>query len=207
MKKTVLVIAVTLFAVAMLATPLVTAVPLKEKNNDKFLPFHVDLVVSGAVFVAGEHNFIPSMDKVNKLTVDGPETFIKYDIKVGSTTYKQNVDFIYTGSFEYVFYDVTAWWIIPGVLDEYDWPAPDGYRARHFTVDYSLEFLPVSGIEGTIQMKAVSASRGWMTINSLSGTGDLQNVQIKAVVSGEGPAAIQGVYWGTHDGTVTGWPT
>jgi len=204
MKKTVTVIALALLAVAMLATPLVSAVPLKEKNNDKFESFHVDFLVSAVTFLQGEHNFIPSMDNVNILTIDGPEAFISYDITVGSKTYHMGEDFIYTGHFEYTFYDVTAWLTIPNVLPPYVWPSE--YRARHFVVDYMYEFLPASGIEGTIQLRAVANQRGIMYINSLAGTGDLGSVQIKAFVSSE-VQLPNSVYFATHDGTVIGWPT
>ena len=188
-------------ALFLLAIPLVSAAPLKEKKNDKFEDFHVDFVANVFTWLSGEHEFSPSMDKVNRLTIDGPETFISYDITVGGNTYHQGVDFIYTGHFEYVFYDVTAWLVIPNVIPPYVWPSES--RALHLTVDYEYEFLPASGIEGTIQLRAISNQRGWMTINSLAGTGDLQNVQIKATASGE---EVPPLYFATHDGWVTGWP-
>ena len=145
MNRAVLVIAVALLGAAILATPLVSAVPLKEKSNDKFESFHVDFLVNIVTFLQGEHNFIPSMDNVNILTIDGPEAFISYNITVGSKTYHMGEDFIYMGHFEYTFYDVTAWLTIPNVLPPYVWPSQ--YRARHFMVDYMYEFLPASGIE------------------------------------------------------------
>ena len=205
MKKAVLVIFVALMAVAMLAIPIVSAVPLKEKNNGKFQTFHVYFKVNAFTFIAGEHDYIPSKDNVNKLTVNGPESFIQYDLTVGSKTYKQGVDFIYTGHFEYIFYDVTAWLTIPGILPAYLWPADGGYRTNHLVVDYMYEFLPASGIDGTVQLRAIKNGSEGMAINSLAGTGDLQNVQIKAVVTSD-VAIGGGLYEATHDGTVVGWP-
>lgn len=201
MNRKILLIVIAL-AVVLLATPLVSAAPVYEKeNNTKFETFHVNFVANVMTWLSGEHEFIPSMDNVNRLTINGPESFISYDITVDDKTYYQGVDFTYTGHYEYVFFDVTAWLVIPGIIPPYVWPSES--RASQLIVDYEYDFLAASGIEGTIQMRAIANERGWMTINSLAGTGDLQNVQIKATGAGFEEAPL---YYATHDGWVTGWP-
>ena len=186
----------------LLLVPLASAVPLKEKTNDKFQTYHVDLVVDASTWVIfGDFQAHPSMEKSNYVTISGPETFMQYDLTIGSHVYHQVTDFIYTGHFEYVYYDVEAW----AYYGPYVWPADNSYRTNHLLVDYSLTFLLQSGIDGTINLRAVSVEGNYgMSITSLSGTGDLQNVQVKATSSN---VIVDGtIYSGTHNGWVTGWP-
>lgn len=201
MNKKVLVMAVALMAVAMLATPLVGAVPWTyPRNNDKFQTYGVTGTCKFSVWMNGEHEFIPSKDKVNMLIISGDETFITYDITVGSNIYHLGTDFAYTGHFEYIFYDVTAW--NPN-LPPYTWPSE--YRAEHMIVDYVFDFSAFSdGIEGTLRLRAES-NQGGLFINSLAGTGDLQNVQIKATILPATPLG-KGIYQIGHAGIVSGWP-
>ncbi len=71
----------------------------------------------------------------------------------------------------------------------------------HMKVDYMYDFSAVpGGIEGTLRMQAILTGDGSplaLSINSLAGTGDLQNVMIKAT-SHLGTPIV-------HDGIVSGW--
>jgi hypothetical protein len=72
-------------------------------------------------------------------------------------------------------------------------------------VDYIYDFSAVpGGIEGTLRMQSEITGDGSplvFSINSLSGTGDLQNVQIKATSMPQ-----SGTYNFAHNGIVIGWP-
>ena len=191
-------------ATLLLALPILTAVaqatPLTEKNNDKFQSFGVTATVNAFTWVSAEHQYIPSMDNVNKLVVNGDETFITYDITIGSNTYKLGEDFTYTGHVEFTYYDVTAWMPLP---PPYMWPSE--YRESHTIVDYMFDFSAIpGGIDGTLQMRAMDTPGDIEVINSLAGTGDLQNVQIKATISGS--THVGTIYTITHSGLVSGWP-
>ena len=77
LKKAVLVTAVDLIVAAMLATPLSTAVPLTyPKNSDKFEEFTVTGTFSLLSFILGEHEYIPSFEKVNKLIITFAENWL-----------------------------------------------------------------------------------------------------------------------------------
>ncbi len=202
MKKIILFLIIGLAAI-LLSSPLVVAVPLQEKNNEKFQTFHVDFKASVRTWIMGDLVCKPSFEQPNYVTKSGPESFLLYDITVGSKTYHQGIDFVYTGVFTYTFFDVAAWgtYVISGAT--YNWPLE--YRERHLVVDYSYDFLPASGIDGSIQLRAVAVGANYgMTINSLSSTGDLQNVQIKATLTSQVGTGL--IYTVTHDGYVHGWP-
>jgi hypothetical protein len=156
------------------------------------------------VWIHGEHQFIPSKDNVKKLIVSGTELGLppmSCDITVGTNTYQLGTDFTYTGNFNFVFYDVTEWFVVPQEVEEYEWPRE--FTAEHSTLEYTYEFLPASGIEGTIQMRTVITNSG-MTISSLAGTGDLRHVHIKATnIQDDTGFPIETFH---HLGIVSGWP-
>jgi len=187
----------------MLAAPLVSAAPAANpKNNEKFETFSVAASFNILTWFAGEKEYIPSMDKVNIYHLSWDETFRTYDISVGSKTYHLNTDFAYSGHVKYTWHDVTAWSTVGG-LPPYVWPSES--RSVMAIVDYMYDFSAVSGgLDGTIHMLAIMNSAGkW--INSLEGTGDFQNVQIKAVID-DSPPNSGLTYYLVHHGTVTGWP-
>lgn len=199
MNKKILVIAVALMAVAMLAIPLVNAVSWTLKNNDKFETFAVTGTFPFSEIALAEHQYIPSKDKVNLLIITYEETFSSMELQIDSNTYVMGTDFAYTGQTKYVFHDVTGWLVIPNLLPAYLWPKTGGYRSSMLTVDYTFDFSAFpGGIDGTLNMIAVNDH-----INSLSGTGDLQNIQIKGeVLPSTGFPAIT-IH---HQGIVSGWP-
>ncbi|HIJ08655.1 TPA: hypothetical protein HA274_04865, partial [Candidatus Bathyarchaeota archaeon] len=166
MKKTIMIIAVVLLAMAILATPLVSASPIKDRNNDKFQTFAVSASFNIVSWLTAPHEFIPSEDNVNKYEMNFDEKFITYDITVGSKTYHLGTDFTYAGHVKYTFYDVTAWEALPPPLM---WP--DEYRSVQVRVDYVFDFSAVDGgLDGTIHMLAIMNNAGKI-INSLDGTG------------------------------------
>ena len=60
------------------------------------------------------------------------------------------------------------------------------------------------GIDGTLQMGYV-VNKGAHNINTLAGTGDLRNVQIKATAWNVLDMDL-GVFTFFHEGIVSGWP-
>jgi hypothetical protein len=76
-------------------------------------------------------------------------------------------------------------------------------------VDYSYEFLPASGLTGTIYLHAVSVGGNYgMMISSLYGTGDFEGVQIRATggAISISPPVSPPIYSYGHSGWVYGWP-
>jgi len=196
-KRKVLVIAVALMAVAMLATPLVSAVPLKEKNNDKFQSYYDTGTYNAIAEIMGaEVTYIPSFDQVNKLVVEMDEVFVAYEITVGgSKTYSLGTNFAYEGHAKVTYFD-------PVFSDETKTVVIE-FRAASLKVDYMFDFSAFpEGLEGTLNMHAVFTRYGG--ISSLSGTGDLQNVQIQAA-NLEGSVELPFVTV-NHAGWVVGWP-
>ncbi len=200
LKIAVLVIAVALLGAAILAIPLVGAIPLKEKNNDKFQAFHVVATYNWILSVMGSDNeYVPSEEKVNKCIQTVDEEFMTYEITVGTHTYTLGDDFAYSGLF------VTTYW---DPVFGYPYPVssyPMSERASQSRVDYTYDFSAVlGGLDGVLQLRCV-ANNGGMVINSLVGTGDFQNVQIKAIATSVYDPARYTVYI-FHEGSVSGWP-
>ena len=194
MNRKFLVFAVALMVGAMLSTPLAMAMPWDEKNNEKFQTFETSFIPNlGNIMAAAENPlYIPSEDSPNKIIYSWvEEPMIAYTINVGSHTYNLGTDFEYTGV---------------AVLTQIGAPfTPNpalgnilmGSKEVKFRVDYMYDFSAIEGgLEGTIEMLAITAKEGIMHIRSLRGTGDLQNVQIQATSPG-GFA---------HIGVVSGWP-
>ncbi len=190
-------LSVLLITLALLVLPLAYASPVKEKNNDKFETFTLTATFPFSEIVYADHQYIPSKDNVNMLIISYEETFSSMQIQVDSKTYVMGTDFAYTGQAKYVFHDVTAWLVIPNVLPAYLWPTT--YHGNMLTAYYTYDFSAFpGGIEGTLNMIAVNGH-----VNSLSGTGDLQNVQIKGeILPSTGFPAIT-IH---HTGIVSGWP-
>lgn len=80
-----------------------------------------------------------------------------------------------------------------------------GSNLNNTRVDYMFDFSAIpGGIEGTLTMRA-EFNQGGRSINSLAGTGDLQNVQIKATASNSfNPATF--ILTISHEGIIHGWP-
>lgn len=197
-KAVVVILALTLLTILPMVA-LVQADALIEKNNDKFETFAVTGKFPFSEIALAEHQYVPSKENVNLLVITYEETFSSMEIDIGSDTYKMGTDFAYEGQAKYVFHDVTAWLVISGLLPAYLWPSTGGYRSNMLTVDYKFDFSAFQGgLEGTLNMMAVNGH-----INSLSGTGDLQNVQIKGEILPSTGFPIITIH---HEGIVSGWP-
>ncbi len=201
MKKTTIVIAVVSMVAAMLATPLAGAVPPVEKNNAKFQTYHVTATLSfTADFLQiAQREYIPSIDNIEKLVMTIPEHFITYAVTVDGHTYTLGADFAYSGVAVYTYNQ-----------PEFNNPRlglayPSGSAANHTIVNYSFDFSAYpGGLEGTLELRAEFNAGGRM-INSLAGTGDFQNVQVKAAATNSlNPVTL--ILTISHDGTVIGWP-
>ena len=201
MKKKIPVIVLAL-SVGLLVTPLVSAVPWTyPKNNEKFQEFEGIGTFSVLDILNGEHKYIPSFEKVNKLIISWTEPHLTYQITVDGNTYYLGTDFLMTECLTVaVFYDPV-----------FDDPAKlypvmeDGYRVEHDFVYWTFDFSAFpGGIEGTLRMQLVGLGMKNRFINSLAGTGDLKNVQIKATptLTFTPPITLNAF----HTGRVSGWP-
>lgn len=207
MNKKVLIMAVALMAVAMLATPLVSAKPWEyPKNNAKFEEFGVTFGFDWQGFIMAEYAATAGLEDAEKVVVICPETPTTYQIMVGEAgpgqrVYNLGEDFTYSGQMTFTVFDP----VLPYAFDPSN-PVGTlfiGGRMQHFRVDYMYDFSAVpEGLDGTITMVALVTGNGLvlggdhpMFITSIKGTGDFQNVQIKATAVPP-----------NHMGVVTGWP-
>ncbi|HII85118.1 TPA: hypothetical protein HA273_00710 [Candidatus Bathyarchaeota archaeon] len=182
-------------AVAMLATPLVSAVPLGEGKNDKFQAWHDVGTYSRAGGNMPVVTFVPSPDKINKMVIDLDETMLTYEITVGSNTYYMGTDFAYEGHVKYKIFEPV--WTGPTTL-------PSESRATIIQVTYMFDFSAYpGGIEGVLNMRAVF-TEGSDRIRSLSGTGDLRNVEVQLLNIPTVPTPP--IITVEHGGMVSGWP-
>ena len=201
-RRKILGISVVFLLVAILATPLVSAVPGAEKNNEKFQTWHYEKTVSFLILLFGEHTYIPSFDKVNRMIVTSTAGFDSYEITVGDDTYVMGIDFDCVDVY-------TKYTANKPVFAEDDgdklWPLDSQAQSSTLLVQTTFDFSAYTGgIEGTLTIQERSSS-GLTHTSSLMGTGDLQNVQVQAT------------YYNTFDdityeltvyddGTVIGWP-
>ncbi len=183
-------------ATILLATPVVSAVPLGEGKNEKFETWH-DIGTYSAI--GGNPpvlTYIPSPDKVNKLVLDLDETMLTYAITVGSNTYYLGTDFAYSGHVILTYIKPVMG--PPGTL-------PTESKVDTLMVTYMFDFSAYpGGIEGVLNMRAVF-TEGSDKIRSLSGTGDLQNVQV-TLLNLPGDVAFP-IITVEHGGMVSGWPS
>lgn len=194
--------AVAFLAIALLATPLVSAVPGAEKNNEKFQTWHYEKTVSFLILLFGEHTYIPSFDKVNRMVITSTEGFNSYEITVGDDTYVMGVDFDCVD----VYTQYTANKPVFAEDDEQKlWPLDSQAQSVTLLVETTFDFSAYpGGIEGTLTIQERSSS-GLTHTSSLMGTGDLQNVQVQATYYNtfDDVTYELTVY---DDGTVIGWP-
>jgi len=194
MNKKILLALTAFLIIAMMATPLALAKPWTNlKNNDKFQTFSVTLVPNVGNILAAVANpeYIPLEENPNKIIytwIEEPMT--AYTIDVGSNSYSLGTDFEYTGVA--VLTQIGA----PFIPNPAMFNILVGSKETKFRVNYKYDFSAVEGgIDGTLEMLAITANPRGMHIRSLRGTGDLQNVQIQATGVGM-----------THTGIVIGWP-
>jgi hypothetical protein len=201
---------VLLMSTSMIA--LAQAVPLKDKNNDKFETYTVVSTFSllKNIFVnyptdltlRADYKYIPSLDNCEKMTISYDEIFSACSITIdGTHTYVMGTDFAYTGHVIWTFVKPEFNSPLLGIL------YPTGFRNANHMVDYNYDFSAFAGgIEGTLNMRAVFNPSGGIAIYSLSGTADLQNVQIKAAQTGTDSSMGGLVLTVHHGGYVFGWP-
>ena len=196
-KLTIIPLVLVLLSVAFVSIAQASSTDLK--NNDKFETYTVEGVFLFSKIAYADHQYIPSMDNVKMLLINYEEEFKTMQIKIGDNTYQLGKDFAYAGNAKYVFHDVTDWLTIKDFLPAYLWPKSGAFHGNMLTVDYTFDFSAyVGGIEGTLNMIAVNGH-----INSLSGTGDLRNVQVKAdMLASTGFPSIT-IH---HQGIAAGWP-
>jgi len=170
-----------------------------EKNNDKFETFNVLGRASLSASAAGDWQYIPSEEKPNKIVVSWDEVMTSHVITIdGVHTYTLGTDFTYEGHQVVTLYDPV---INPPPVPINVYALIASARMVHMKVDYMYDFSAVpGGIEGTLRMQGI-LKEGVFSISSLSGTGDLQNVQIKATSMPQ-----SGTYNFAHNGIVIGWP-
>ena len=195
-------VSVVLIILSIASTPLVMAQPWEPKNNSKFETFYVNQQASLSPYLAAMANtkYIPSEEKPNLLII-GPyedQQIVFCTITVGDNIYVAGEDFEYTCTSTYEVWRPTGEFFAVYPLGD----------LMLFKVEYMYDFgHDGNGIDGTIRMRATWRSDdffsfvtpGSFKITSLEGTGDLQNVNIKATntVADVGSA---------HLGTVIGWP-
>lgn len=197
MDKKIKVAIVVLLSLAIIVPQTAAAKPWDSpKNNDKFQSFRADFTFSTLLMEIllnpSNWEFTPSAENPNKLVVSFEESMASYSISVGENEYTlwdgEVGDFTYEGIATYTAYQ-------PDTL-----PFSD---KMHFRVDYVYDFSAVpGGIDGTLELLYI-VTNGGTSIRSLSGTGDLQNVQVQAtqLVLDNPPAGV-----GAHTGVVLGWP-
>jgi len=185
MNKKFLVLVVGLLVLSITLTPFALAKPWEyPKNNDKFESYYV--IHENLPVTDLEIDYKPNEEnpKVHVLRWGDNEGY--YDITIGGNKhYFRDVDFAY---------DQECTWtaigdpvFVGGMLM--------GSKSNIWRIEYKFDFSAVAGgIEGTLEMLFVY-NNGIISIRSLRGTGDLQNVQISAT-------AVLGM----HSGVVIGWP-
>ena len=179
--------AIVILAVIMLATPLVSAqVWNNDKNNEKFESYYV---MHGIVLPTDlEVDFKPNAENPNVIVYSwGDNVGDYYEIVIGGEKhYFRGVDFAYEQ--ECVWTAIGAPFInMGGVIM--------GSKSNIWRIRYKFDFSAFAGgIDGTLEMLFVF-NNDIISIRSLRGTGDLQNVQILATAV---------LY--EHTGVVLGWP-
>ena len=196
MKIKIITLIFALMLIAMALAPFSVALNWEPKNNtEKFQIFEV--LAAPAKPLNQELEFIPSEEAPNKVVAIYNENMPKYTIIIGDYIYKLGVDFAYTSSVKLTLWEPTMP-LLPAL------PLTPS-REIAFTIKYLLDFSAFpNGIEGTLEMQLIAKgdtifncqAPGAMTISSLKGTGDLQNVNIKATSNGGF----------TQIGVVSGWP-
>ena len=191
-------IAFVLIAVAMLATPLVSAKPEIEKNNDKFEYFKLEF--DGVQDPGGqEWNSPPTgLPKVHHSRGMPYSSISMVELTVGSETFDMTTEpysVDYTETFDgEIFLDNEGNYIgwhmrVTDVITVYEYGTPVG------TIVLKIPAIVVmDGMEASIKSGGITGY----------GTGELKGVHISAVdlgFSGIPPSFLFG-----REGTITGWP-
>jgi hypothetical protein len=187
LRKKNLAILTIILAISITITPFALAKPWEyPKNNDKFQSFSVTL---NGVLPSYENEFKPNEENKNVIVQRWGNNIIEYEIVIDD-----NWHYLLGDDFEYdqqcVHTAIGFPFINMGGMGYYL-----GAKSNHLRIEYTFDFTDGDGIEGKLEMLMVD-NNGIISIRSLSGTGDLRNVQIMATSSG----------LGSHGGIVLGWP-
>jgi hypothetical protein len=202
MNRKMFVIPLIILMLVLTAAPVMATQPKvwTEKNNEKFETFTVKVRSSASASVGGDWQYIPSQEDPEKIVVSWNEVITLCEITIdGVHVYNVGTDFTYAGRATVILYDPV---INPPTPPVVVYSLISNARMVHMKVDYMYDFSAVpGGIEGTLRMQAILTGDGSplaLVINSLSGTGDLQNVMIHATSQSGSPIV--------HTGIVSGWP-
>ena len=200
MNRKVLCIAVFLMAAAILASPLVG--PAEACNTNRYHyrweKFEVAASYSFLDTLNGEHKYYPSEADQKKVVISWDENVTTCDIMVGGVTYSLGKDFTYSGHAVMVFYDPVY---NPAVTLLY----PANSSSSKMRVDYMYDFSSVpGGLKGVIRLVA-TLENGVLSIRSLWGTRDFEDVEIRATSTSTFDEATLMVNL-SHNGRVSGWP-
>jgi hypothetical protein len=179
----------------MIQIPLALAKPWSNlEGNENFQSFSAMFTFDETYAQNLELIYSPKEDDANIIVAKWEENFLTYSITIDGWTYNLGTDFIHSGNvkrtaigapFIYSPFDVSG--------------APFGSKLTHSRIEYTFDFSTVpGGINGKLQMLTLWNVHGEVfetSISSLSGTGDLKNVQI---------LATSGLFG--HEGIVIGWP-
>ncbi len=190
MNRKFVVLAVALLAMAMLATPLVSAVPPTETwHYVKSLNFINDVIINA------QREYYPSFEKPNRMVITATENYLSFVITVDGHTYTKGVDFNVVSHVTMTFNNPT-----------FTSPAqyyPATYKTTMTTVELSFDFSAYpGGLEGSLQLIEIG-NQGLKNTYSVGGTGDFQDVAVKGVWTSAYVAPVLTV---TEDGTVINWP-
>lgn len=197
MNKKILVFAALFLMLPVITASFAQAATWMEKNNEKFQSFESKGTFNaGSAIGSADRTYVPSFDYVNKMISSWSENFISYEIKVGDKIYNLAADFEVSGYSEHIYWNP--------VFSSGDTMKifPVASSASHTEARYTFDFLPASGIEGSFTIQTV-VNEGSHRTTSISGTGDLRNVQIQATVSQIQARPLLTIL---NDGLVIGWP-
>ena len=202
MKRKMMLVPLILILLLVSVAPVIATQPKvwDEKNNEKFETFTALVISKSSASAGGDWQYIPSQENPEKIVVGWNEVITSLEIIIdGVHNYKIDTDFAYSGRATVTVYDPV---INPPPVPTVVYALFRTARMVHMQVDYIYDFSAVSGgLEGTLRMQAMLTGDGSsmsLCINSLSGTGDFQNVMIKATSTPGTPIV--------HNGIVSGWP-
>lgn len=177
--------AIVILAMIILSTPLVSAqVWNNDKNNDKFESYYViheNLPITDLAI-----DYKPNLENPNVYVLSWGDNIGSYEIVIGGEKhYYRGVDFAYEQDCMWTAIGDPI--VVGGLIM--------GSKSNIWRIEYKFDFSEFEGgIDGTLEMLFVY-NNGIISIRSLRGTGDLQNVQILATA-----------VFGVHSGIVIGWP-
>jgi hypothetical protein len=195
-----MVVITSLFAIFIMAVPMVSAVPWDRKPNKlKWEDYDVVAYFSVMDIALAPFEYVPSSDNVKKAIKTWEENMLFYEITVDGKTYDLD-DFDYIGTATLIYYD-------PVFLDPDTKTQIDSYSFMHAVWNIKYDFGDDGvGLDGEINVNAIVSSREGMHLFSKECTGDFKNVNIQAT-QGDDPELVElPLVNFAHIGVVKGWP-